>query len=126
MNWLEVAVSAGLAESVTVTAKVAVASVVGVPDSTPVVESRLSQLGSVDPLATLQVSEPVPPVAVKVTEYGVFSGANGSGEVVVTDNGVAALAVVTPIPATVPVITPMTRSVAVMAAKNRRAEPPVK
>ena len=34
----------------------------------------------------------MPPVAAKVTEYGVFSGANGSGEVVVTDNGVAALA----------------------------------
>ncbi len=47
--------SAGLAESVTVTANVAVAFVVGVPDSTPVDEFRLSQLGNVEPEATLQV-----------------------------------------------------------------------
>ncbi len=47
--------SGGLAESVTVTAKVAVASVVGVPVTAPVVELSVSQLGSVEPVATDQV-----------------------------------------------------------------------
>lgn len=56
------------AESVTVTLKLGVPTVVGLPLSTPAAE-RFNPAGSVEPLATAQVYPvPEPPVAARVCE----------------------------------------------------------
>ena len=56
------------AESVTVTLKLGVPTVIGLPLSTPVAE-RFNPAGSVEPLAGAQVyPEPEPPVAARVCE----------------------------------------------------------
>jgi hypothetical protein len=53
-------------ESVTFTVRVEVAAVAGIPESTPPLD-KLSPEGSDEPVATLQVIVPAPPVACKVT-----------------------------------------------------------
>ena len=65
----EVALSGVAAASVTLTVKLAATGIVGVPEITPAL-LRLSPAGSV-PEARVQVSVPLPPVAVSVVLYAV-------------------------------------------------------
>jgi hypothetical protein len=55
----------GVAESVTITVKLAVAAMVGVPEMTPVAGVRLSSVGRA-PAEIDHVNAPVPPVAARV------------------------------------------------------------
>ena len=73
------------AASVTLAVKLAGPDAVGVPDSTPALESD-NPAGS-DPVLTDQEYGVVPPVAASVTEYGIVTCPLGSGLLVVICSG---------------------------------------